>query len=171
MKKLLFLYLGIFLLSPVSAQDISKKYSSMTGAEGNVYFIHPNKGFKSPEIKDQLEYDITYVTSGDSVTFNFTFYNDQASPVDSIGIISENQPAFFPAGMIYLDAHKKDNWKHRVTSRIPYDYIVTLYNQSYPYQIEVFSKGNKFTFEMKEKEWEKQSKVIKKIFDVIDLNK
>lgn len=167
---LLFILSGICCLA-ISAQDIKKKYSSMTGTDGSVYFIHPFKGFKSSTIKSDMEYDITYPTFRDSVTYNFTFYNQQASPVDSVALITTDKSLTLPASMIFIDVHKKDSWKHRVTVQIPYSFITELYRQATPYTLKIYSKENEYLFEVKDKDWKNQSAIVSKIFQLIDLNK
>ena len=96
-----------------------------------------------------MEYDITYPTIRDSVTYNFTFYHKTASPVDSISFAYNNKSLTLSAAMLYLDAHKKDSWKHRVTVQVPYSSITDIYKQDSPYTLKVYSKGNEFLFEMK----------------------
>lgn len=143
----------------------------MSNDEGTVYFIHPQKGFKDMLTGRDLVYDITYLTNRDSATYNFTFYHKIASPVDSVSFTSNNGLMILPAGMLFIEPYKKDLWKHRVTVKIPNQYIEGLYENTEPYNIRLYSGNNKYEFVMKQKQWKEQSLIVNKIFQLILINK
>lgn len=167
----LFILLLSFTALTITAQNLKNKYSSRIADDGGIYFIHPVKGFKGTNIKSDLVFDMTYFTTSDSVTFNFTYYDDIASPVDSIEFIDDTNTKLFSADMIFLEPHKKNKWAHRVTSRIPYIFIEDQFRKDKPFILRILLGENAYIFEMKEKEWKKQAPVINKILQVISLNK
>lgn len=73
--KLLIIIVGLLFACQASAQKLYKDYTFYPQETGTLYFIFPQKGFKSsqPSHPKGLEYDITYFTANDSVTFTYTY--------------------------------------------------------------------------------------------------
>lgn len=88
--KLLIIIVGLLFACQASAQKLYKDYTFYPQETGTLYFIFPQKGFKSsqPSHPKGLEYDITYFTANDSVTFTYTYLSKNVCPTDSLSFIS-----------------------------------------------------------------------------------
>lgn len=153
--------------SLVFAQNIKNKYSFHSGENGSVYFVHPIKALKNESIPSDLEYDLTYNSATDSVTYNFTFFNKIVSTVESISF--NNEPQKFEASMLFVDPHK-NSWKLRATVKLPFEYIKNIYNNTKPYTLMINTNKAEYRFSQNEKNWQKQSAIVNKIFEVIKYN-
>ncbi len=154
------------------AQKLNRNYSFHPQEEGNVYFIHPLKGYESKNkgAVKMLEYDITYLSGKDSATYTFTYFSENAFKIDSV-IISDNSGKYTftgPANMYYLQP-KRNIWQQRAAITIPYEILVQLYQSSLPYKISLVGNKN-VDYEIKPKTWEKQSKMVTKVFEIIKYN-
>lgn len=156
----------------INAQKINKKYSSYSNEAGTVYFVHPQKGFKSTELPKDLEYDLTYVSTTDSVTFNCTYFSkENAIKADSMALVSSTGNRISSSTeMFFMDTYKGNQWRNRASSKFIATDIVPFYNSQTPFQVIVYSGSKQYTFIMKQGEWNKQMPIVKKIFNLIELN-
>ncbi|MDU1905797.1 MAG: hypothetical protein E6772_13550 [Dysgonomonas sp.] len=168
MKLLLFI-LSLFAAVPVFGQNVKNKYTSHSTSEGSVYFIKPLKGFENKQISSKLEYDITYLSSNDSLTYNFTFVAQTASPVDSVSFLVNNNKETVPAKMLFISP-EKNKWKHRVSLKVPNTNFTELYQNSIPYQLVIYSPKGKQTFSISNKDWQQQTSIVNKVFEIIQYN-
>lgn len=171
MKKIVaFLCICFIFSTTVLGQNIDKSYTSSVRGDESVYFIYPMNKYKSKDTPKELEYDITYNHKEDSINYNFTFYAKQAFSADSVSIGILEDKLTLPTKILFIEP-KKDLWVHRVSLRVPYEEFKSLYSSVTPYKIDL-QKGDKhILFEIKPKDWSKQSSIIKRIIEVIELNK
>lgn len=167
MKKLLFCTILLLCSNFIFGQNIKNKYSSHSNEQGTVYFIYPMKGLKNKDIPSNLEYDLTYNSATDSVTYNFTFYNKVVSPVESIYFDNPDQK--FEAEMLFVEPHKND-WKLRVSVKLPFEFVKVIYSSKTSYKLFLNTEKGIYEFNQSEKSWQKQADIINKIFDVIKYN-
>ncbi|NDW18886.1 hypothetical protein D0T53_08165 [Dysgonomonas sp. 216] len=169
MKKVLYSIILLCATINISAQDISKKYLSRIHNDGYLYFIYPMEGFSTNDTKAKKDmvFDITYLTTRDSVTYNFTYYTKEASPTDSVFILlPDNERSYVESTMFYVEPKRK-NWEQRASLSIPAEFLNKMYENDLPYKVLVHSKGNSYLYTMKEKDWKKQSAIVRKILESI----
>jgi len=171
--KYYFLLIAFFCISTCCvAQKIHRQYSFYPQENGNVYFIHPQKGFESKdnEAVKGLIYDITYLSGKDSASFTFSYSIKNVLQIESVQITDHTgkQVYTIPANMFYVQP-KKSYWQHRASIQIPYSLLEELYRQDTPYSISLIG-GRKIQYEIKPSQWKKQSGIISKIFDVVKYN-
>lgn len=174
MKNYLLPILFFFISSTCIAQKIHKEYSFYSNEEGSVYFIHPQKGFKSKDkevVKDFI-YDITYLSTKDSASFTFTYFTENILKADSLTIVGAGGSPIYTGEieMYFVQPYKGKIWQHRGNLVIPYDILVQLYQNESPYSISLNGRKT-IHYEMKAGTWKKQSSIVLKIFDVIKYNK
>lgn len=169
--KCFFVIVCFFILCSFSvlSQNVKNKYTSHRTENGSVFFIYPQKGFESKNISEKLEYDITYLSSSDSVTYNFTFVNTVASPVDSVSFKVNERTLTAAAEMLFVSP-QKNKWKHRVSVRIPQGDIKELYNQAVPYNLLLHSAKGDIQFDISQKKWDEHKSIVNKIFEIIKYN-
>lgn len=155
-----------------SAQKIHKQYAFYPQEGGNVYFIHPQKGFESKDTgaKKDLIYDITYISTKDSATFTFTYFVKDVLQINNVEIIDNTGSVVYstPATMFYVQPKKK-YWQHRATIQIPHTLLEELYKEKSPYTLTLIG-GKSIRYTMKPKTWEKQSGIVSRIFEVVKYN-
>lgn len=171
MKKIISILCLSFVFSTMLlSQNIEKSYTSSVRGEETVYFIYPMKKFKSINAPKELEYDITYNHTQDSITYNFTFFYKEPFSCETVLLKNDDTNINVSAKMLFIEP-KKDLWIHRVSLKIPYDTFKTFYSSSSPYEIIVNKGTENITFNIKSKDWDKQASIFKRIMQVIELNK
>lgn len=158
---------------PISAQKINKDYIFYPQENGNLYFIYPQKGFTSLNKTDRkgLEYDITYLTTGDSITFTYTYINTEICKSEAISFLTSDNQVLFKgeAQMLFIQPHKK-NWRHRGTVKIPYAKAVEFYGQIPPARLQFHTNKQDIQYQIADSKWEKQRYLINRIFEIIANN-
>lgn len=156
----------------VLSQKINRQYSFQPQDNGILYFIHPQKGFESKD-KDStkgLVYDVTYLTANDSVSFTFTYCYRTVLKADSIKLYDQSETLIFAnKATTYYVQPKSSYWQHRTMVAIPYPLFVALYQQDAPFTISI-EGARKVGYTMTPKKWNKQSKIMHTIFDVVKYN-
>ena len=172
MKRLVLFTLLLATVFSASAQNLRKKYTSTTGEQGSVYFIYPQDGFTCGELgsNKELVYDITYVTFKDSVTYNFTYRNKQANPVDSVQLR-------LPSGRTETIVHErlfvepvKSHWAHRISLYIPKPCFRELYASEQPYEVLLYTPAGVFNYTIRQNKWNEQRNIVNGVLQVIDYN-
>lgn len=164
----------LFCMAGVSAQKINKDYSFLPQEGGNLYFIMPQKGFRTDDklAKKDLVYDITYLCSQDSATVNYTYKYSTTFITDSLYVLDDAGQRLYDVKntMLYTQP-KGSRWEHRGTFKVPYPLLQTFYKSASPIQIVLIGKsGRHIVYTMKPSKWSKQAALIRNIFTVIDLN-
>lgn len=154
------------------AQKMHRHYSFYPQEGGNVYFIHPQKGFKSEDktaVKD-LIYDITYLSEHDSASFTFTYSLRDVMQIHTVEITDPNGQSIYTseAQMLYVQP-RKSAWQHRASIRIPYALLEQLYRHDQPYVLTLIG-GRTFRYQIKPGPWKKQAGMMSRIFDVVKYN-
>ncbi len=169
-----FLFLLLIIL-PVSgySQKINRQYSFHPQEGGNVYFIHPQKGFSSSdkETVKELVYDITYVSNRDSATFIFSYYTSQVLQATTVRLKDQQGNILYesPLEMMFTQP-QKSYWQQRAQFRIPYVLLEQIYREPAPYSITLGGKRD-IHYNIKNSTWKKQSGIINKIFEVVEYNR
>lgn len=169
MKKILLIFGFIFCVSTLSAQDVKGKYIMRTTDEGSLLFFFPQKGYKNKSLSGNIEYDITYSTVSDSVTINFTYKSDKALPLDSAMLQNKTFTEKPAASMIYIEPDG-NKWVQRASIKMPVERFRAFYKNENPVNMLLFSKGNEYKCEMASKAWKKNTAVMNKVFEILDMN-
>lgn len=152
-----------------TAQNINKYYRSHIASDGTTYFILPQKMSRtanSTATRD-MEFDLTKVSTIDSIAFTTSVFTPEPLSVDSILIVrSDGTRLAAKAETIFVD-FKKKAYKTRLRFSIPYPEFKALYAQPTPYTVEM-PKGAAFA--VQPKKWQKHADVIRRLTTIFDLN-
>jgi hypothetical protein len=149
------------------SQNISKYYSSMMQPDGTLYFIFEHEGFNN-KVAD-LKYDLTYLTSGDSITMNFSVLSKDVIEVDSIQLLNDSTSLKIPANRIFIQP-AKNKWHSRYGTKFLFKDAVTFFSKENP-KIILVTKNKSSELSINPGKWKKQSEIIQKIFDLINYNR
>jgi len=165
------LFIALFSIDGV-AQKLHHHYSFYPQEVGNVYFIHPQKGFASNETgaKKDLTYDITYLSKADSATYTFTYFAKDVLSIDSIRLTDDSGNVIYTAAAVmYYVQPKKSYWQHRASVMIPYELLPKIYRNDTPYTLQLIG-GRTLRYTMKPKTWKKQSYMVSRILEIVKYN-
>lgn len=172
MKKYLLLIICILFTGWVTAQNIKGKYLSRSTEEGTVTYIYPQKGYNSKKLSSKLIYDITHSTATDSVTFNFTYISKDPLPLDSIAFSNENISYNISTTILYIEPKKGNKWENRASAILDAETFKSIRTQEsscnlmiYPRKEEKFKEN--YIFTISDKDWNRNTGITNKVFDVI----
>jgi|SRR5690625_3785580 len=164
------LFLSFLLLSNnIYSQDISKHYTSSTQEDGTLYYVLPQKGFKNNKIKSELIYDLTYLTSNETILLNFSYFDKSERKVDSIALFYNNQKATNQVKTLFVKADKKQ-WHYRYSSELKFVDMDDFLNQTSKPKIILYTQDEPIELLIKQRAWKKQSSILKKISTMIKYN-
>lgn len=171
--KLLMIIAGLLFAYQTSAQKLYKDYTFYPQETGTLYFIFPQKGFKSsqPSHPKGLEYDITYFTANDSVTFTYTYLSKNVCPTDSLSFISPGCSTHTAKAEMLFVEPLKGLWRQRATVKIPCSLIISFYKNEAPYSLVIHSHGQRTDYTLPGSRWKKQQRLISRVFEMIHYNK
>lgn len=159
----------LFLTGTINGQNISKFYNSSLQGNGTLYFIFPQSGFHNNKIKSKLTYDITYLTSSDSATLNFSYFDKLDRTIDSVTFISNSQKFSSSIKKIFIET-KKTKWHYRYSTNILFTDLNIFFNQADNAKIILHTQQGMVELSIKTKTWKKQSSVTKRILTLIKHN-
>lgn len=170
MRKLL-IGICIFVnILPTLAYKTEDMYIMRLLESGKLYFISENI-FESIDSNLKLPFDITHLSTTDSVSIKMSVYNEVLTSVDSMAIVWDDhrfvcqQPA-----AIYKEKEKK-LWVHRYDCKAPYsDIKQSLTSESAPKFI-IYTTDKASTYTLSTNKWKKLSPHIREIFMTIDSSK
>lgn len=149
------------------AQKLSKHYISSLQQNGTLYFIYEQNDFKSKS--SDFKYDLTILSTGDSVTMNFSILEKDNVEIDSIQLVKESLQLTSGTERIFIEP-KKNLWHGRFTTKFLFTDIQKFYSEGVPKIILYAKKGN-MEFTIKKSAWEDQYELMNRIFQVIKYNK
>ncbi|WP_143159121.1 hypothetical protein [Mesonia phycicola] len=160
----------IGICSTVNAQKISKYFTSSMQDNGVLYFIEPKQEFENDKEDSSLFYDLTYLTSNDTVTFNFTYVDKKVREIDSITFVLEDNEITIPVNKIFIES-SKNVWKHRYSAKFLFEDLTLIFQQKGRASLLVHYEGEEVKLKIKQKKWDKQSKILSKILYMIKANR
>lgn len=165
------LFMFVLLLSSVQlrAQDIDDYYNAFVQDEGSLYFIEPVLEFKGAEKPCKIVLDITYPSSSDSLTVNFTYYESMLMKLDSIALYNPITKVQSSVSPIYFEPMKK-KWKHRYTSHFEFQEFESLFRSNNQLSLRIYANGKMMPLSIKPKKWKKLQPILARIFDLIKAN-
>ena len=170
MKKLFLLLLVQTLCLTITAGNINKLYRSALTDKGMLYFLDEQKmpKCKAGASLKPLLFDVTYLTSNDTVSIKSTVISLQAYKNTAVTIEKSNgQKITVPTEVIYRDLKGK-GYKNHIEIKIPKETYLELYNDSQPFIID-FGDNNRFGFSAGK--WAKHRQDVNRIWEIILLNK
>lgn len=165
----LFFFSFLFLSSIIYGQNISKHYTSSTQDGGKLYFILPQSGFKNNKLKSELIYDLTYLSSSDSIVLNFSYFDKSEINIDSIALFYDNHETTSQVKTLFVEANKR-KWHYRYSTKLNFDDIDSFFNQNSEPKIVLWTQNKPLELYVKPRIWKKQSSIIKKILTMIKYN-
>jgi hypothetical protein len=164
-------FLTLTLLPGVfKSQNISNYYTSSDQVKGRLYFIFPQRGFHNHQIHSRLIYDITCLTTNDSSTFNFSYFDKLNRDIDSVFFISGTKRYASVAKKIFI-ATKKKKWHYRYSAKILFRDLSEIFSAEQQPRMVIYTKQAAIEMTMKARVWKKRSAVTKKIFTLISYNR
>jgi len=163
-------FLLIITAGVTNAQKLSKYYTSAMQESGVLYFIEPKQEFKNNKENCKFTYDLTYLSTKDTVLLNFTYLDNTIRVIDSISIIYGDKHISSIAEKIFIETDKKF-WKHRYSSNFLFKDIFLLFQQEKSPIVVIYYQDKHTQLKIKKSKWTKQSAIISKILMLINANK
>jgi hypothetical protein len=154
----------------VNGQNISKNYSSSIQNNGMLYFVFPQKGFENNKYRGKLTYDITYLTSKDTATLNFSYFEKSKRDIDSISFSNEAIKFSGSVKKIFIETNKL-NWHYRYSTKVSFTDLNSFFIPNSNPKITIYSKQGDILLSTKQSDWIKKASKTKKILTLISLNK
>ena len=151
-----------------SAQNISKYFTANLQENGILYFIEPEQVFKG-EKRNELVYDLTYLTANDSIVFNFTFFTKEEIIIDGITLSQKNTNLLGTTSKIFIE-YSKNKWKHRYTTKFLFNDLDVFFKSKIAPIILIHCNTKEINLSIKTNKWIKRSRIISKIFQLIKIN-
>jgi len=159
----------LFLVSANNAQNISRYYTSSLQENGTLYFIFPQSGFGNNDSKSKLTYDITYLTTNDTATLNFSYFDASRHVVDSVSFIGNNKRYSSSVKKIFIGT-KRRKWHGRYSSKVLFTDLNSFLSLTDKPRIILYTQQGAVELTIKARTWKKQSSVAKKILNLIKYN-
>jgi hypothetical protein len=160
----------LILTISVSGQNISNKYSSSYQNNGMLYFIFPQNGFNNNKLGSKLDYDITYLTTKDTATLNFSYFEESNRKIDSFGFFNDVNNITSRVKKIYIET-KKQKWHYRYSTQISFIDLNKFFTPTDNAKIILYTKEENITLSIKPSNWNKLASLTKKILTLISSNK
>ncbi|NCB07157.1 MAG: hypothetical protein EOM73_03220 [Bacteroidia bacterium] len=159
----------MLLTSTINGQNISKYYTSSLQGNGVLYFISPQIEFSNNIINAKFIYDITYLTTNDTATINFSYYDKNEKTIDSVVFVSDNQRYSARVKKLFIET-KKLKWHYRYSFNFSFTDLNIFFNQTDNPKIILYTQQGAVELSVKTKTWKKKSVLIKKILTLIKYN-
>jgi len=166
---LFFILFSAFLGGSLNAQKISKYYTVMSQKSGNLYYIEPEYGFTSKKDKCDLTFDMTYLSSDDSLILNFSLIHPEIIEIDSIAFLQDEKSISSSTQKIFIEDEKK-SWEHRYASHFSMEDINDTFLQENSPRLAIYSDQSTLIMTMKQNHWKKESDIVSKIIRMIQVN-
>lgn len=153
----------------LKAQKLSKYYVSFKAPNGTLYFIRPQKGYKS-EKGDRLKYDMTLLSSSDSLTLNFSYFDPLPLEPDSLTLTIGDRSCVSPLSKIFVETSKK-NWHYRLSARFAVKDQEEFFKQEKASAMVLSSKDRKIVLNCKSSFWRKYAPINLRIFQLVRYNR
>ena len=101
-----------------SAQKLSNYYTAAIMDSGMLYFVFPLDDFQEDVTRSRLIFDISYLSSRDSATLNFSYFLSSADPAVGIVLRTEDGETACKATKLFIDLEDHQKWHHRFSTTI-----------------------------------------------------
>ena len=161
----------LFLSLQTFAQSIENRYRSHLDTNGTTFFFCPKQLGNNVNI-NKFIYDMTYHTSNDSVILNFTLIANRPVKVTKMVLAcGDKNYVGESVGTMYADICG-DKYEIRTTSKFSLKDIGDVFSQSDPltFRLSLDGGGNASAAYSLSK-WNKDSKLITRIFELINFQR
>lgn len=137
---------------------------------GILYFILPDKMPRHGGVsaKKNMLYDLTCLSTGDSVSVTATVWTKQPCRLMHAGIITaENMRMHNDVETIFVEADKA-GYKNRIRFKMAWDEFKCLYASPVPFIVEF---SNQISFAFTPKKWNAKRTEMNTIINIIELNR
>lgn len=169
LRPFLLFYFFITVCSITNAQKISKYYTSSMQENGVLYFIEPEQEFKNKLERSKFSYDMTYLTTKDSIFLNFTYSDNTIIVIDSISFVQGNKRISSNTEKLFIEADK-EIWKHRYSAKFLFNDINSIFQQGKKPIVLIYYESEIMQLEIRNSKWRKQSEIMSKILTMIKAN-
>jgi len=169
-RHLLIVSLLILSASIINGQSISKYYTSSIQDNAMLYYILPQSGFNNSVSNNSFIYDITYLTTNEYATLNFSYYDKLDRTIDSLVLVNSHQRFSLSVKKIFIET-KKTKWHYRYSSQILFSDLNIFFKVADKPKIILYTKEGVVELFIKEKTWKNQSEITSKILTLIKYNK
>ena len=151
-----------------SAQSINKRYSSTMNAEGTIHFLRPYR-LKKCDAMNGFEFDITYLSSEDSVTVNCTLEVKDPEKVSEMHLISGSKRLKGQSLKTFFCDVTKDGFNIRLSSRYKLSEWASLYASTEPIVFEfLVDDGTYRRATYKGSQWKTERENVTRIIKTIN---
>jgi hypothetical protein len=164
-----FMFVLLIFSISCSAQKISNRFSSILQDNGTFYFIYKQGNFQGKQ-KVSLHFDISYLTSRDSATFNFSYFDKDITSIDSLILISPNKRLAVYAKKLFVEPYGK-KWQHRFTTSPVFNDLQGFFVANPNPTMLLHTKNGYKTLHIKRRRWNKISSRTERIITLINYNK
>lgn len=155
----------------IRSNNYSDKYITTLSEKGMLFFIKPQKmpRIKGYDAVKDMEYDITYITNTDSVSYTISIYTKTPIKTDSVEILYNGNILKEQLEKIYIEPNKS-KWESRLRFRIPYHVFKSMYQLTKSFQFKFSDDKHIAFFFFDSSKWEKEKKKMNSIIGIIDYN-
>jgi hypothetical protein len=165
--KIIALFVVLFCCAAsISAQNLSKYYTSRHQPGGTLYFFYPNEDYRNRDTRAEIIFDVTYRQGSDTVVVNFSTFTAKPQRIDSIHFLVDGNTTTANARQLFLDFEKK-RWQNRYTAIIPYEAFHSFIHASAPPEIMVSSDGGADRYTIKPRHWRRYAEAVKMVLLII----
>ncbi len=170
MKRFFSLSLVLWVSLAALAVKLEDRYVMKTIEDGQIYYVAPYQiSSKTKNIKPLMA-DVTYVTTNDSVTMNFSVWTPQELLADSITLRSGKLVYCRDFETFFVERDAK-LWIHRYSMRFPLESLNAIYAASTPFVLSVYAKGQTVEYGYTANMWPKEQDWMNQILHIIASNK
>jgi hypothetical protein len=166
---LLFFLFSLSTLVELKAQKISKYYTVSSQKNGSLYFIEPEYGFENKKENCELIFDMTFLSTQDTLLLNFSLVSPEITEIDSISFTSSQKNISSQSEKLFIEDEKK-SWKHRYSSQFLFVEVYEVFQSEESPILTIYSEGQKIPLTMKQNKWKKERDIVSKIFKMIQVN-
>jgi len=138
--------------------------------EGQIYFISPYEVSSQTKKIKPMSADVTYLTTGDSVTLNVSVWAPQELQADSLVLRSGNHVYCRNFRTFFVESDGKQ-WLHRYSMQFPLASWSAIYSASSPFTLCVYAGEQTITYGYSDKGWPKEQDWMNQILHIIASNK
>ena len=175
MKKLLLFVLLVLSVPAVCAEKLKDYYVSRQTELGLLFFIKPYEVPSQQKGVKPAQFDITMLSTGDSLNLNWSLFYPSVLNIDSITInyVTDGKNASYsidPIETFFIDAEKR-NFHHRYGTKLPYLLLKDLCLAQTPYVFVVHTQGEAIKYGFSAKDWPKHRTRMGRLLMLIDTNR
>jgi hypothetical protein len=154
----------------VHGQKLNKYYTSSIIEGGTLYFVFPFGDFQEATTKTPLIFDISYISSRDSATLNFSYFHSSALPASSLILKSADIVVTCPARKLFIDLENHQKWHHRYSTTVRMSDLSRFFQSAIPPEIIVTTDDGPLLYRIGKGRWNKQGRIVSSIVQMIQAN-